>query len=53
MPMQDTTLTYIAMGVDIKGMETLFGKRANAVLFSDASRERSKKRIISASFSIL
>ena len=38
LPLQDTTLTYIWSGLDIKGMDVLFGKKANAVLISDGSK---------------
>ena len=38
LPMQDTTLTHISAGLNIKGMKALFGKRANAVLISNGSK---------------
>lgn len=38
LPMQDTTLSYIYCGLHIKGLEVLFGKKANAVLISNGSK---------------
>lgn len=38
LPMQDTTLSHIYCGLHIKGLEVLFGKKANAVLISDGSK---------------
>ena len=38
LPMQDPTLSHIYCGLHIKGLEVLFGKKANAVLISDGSK---------------
>ena len=38
LPLQDTSLSHINSGWHIKGLDVLFGKKANAVLISDGSK---------------
>lgn len=38
LPLQDTTISYIVCGLDLKGWKVLFGKKAHAVLVSDGKK---------------